>query len=595
VECDVFNLGSDVDPTIVYRCLLLPMALGNKGGFLEEKKEEQLMEESAAVKKKEEKKKKQGESSKPAGNSLGTNGWHRALDILHTPPPPFFEKTPTNKTIQSSPSSSLDQLTVTHILQHSHPQLDEYSAIQQEYDYLLEEIISLEKDRLVLEEEFDEVPEKMASSIINSSSQEQNSKKGKEPNLSYSTFRTNLRYMKSEDMKMLPVMWLEDVPLEYSSSPPANAVGSGPDNNDNSNNNNRRLYTKLDKPFQHLIRNHRGIGLALLISDPQCKTSLIGRCYMNSNLGMVTGNSGEKHQKSPPHSAMILKRNGAATLIDEGGEWLKHCAITGFDTNASDGDGEDATTASSGTTYFLKFDSGKTHHRGDLPSNLVARLYREEKEPGSIKYLSTGCSYSATTNSSRQESTGGRQYRCYYAEFDNGECWWGTNKDDVLDGIFMEMDVHRVAFGTSSSNSGNSNGGNGSSNGGGGTTTSTVVDKSSWVVIGKDGSVKWKNVPQGLHDVLIATQQENTISAITTADDHVTSAAVAPCEISLGIGGTYFIRFLDGRVDYSLPNFVADVFDKFEADGKLIRNVALHVDTYDCLIRYSKEMMSESS
>lgn len=591
MECDVFNLGSDVDPTIVYRCLLSHMLLGSKGGILDTKKEEQVADE----KKKEEKKKQQGESKKPAGNTLGTNGWHRALDILHTPPP-FFEKIPNNKTIQSShdvqvsSTKSLDQLTVTHILQHSHPQLDEYSAIQQEYDYLLEEIISLEKDRLVLEEEFDEVPEKMASSIIISSSQEQISKKGKEPSLSYSTFRTNLRYMKSEDMKMLPVMWLEDVPLEYSSSPPDNAVGSGSDNNnnDNSNNTNRKLYTKLDKPFQDLIRNHRGIGLALLIADPQCKTSLIGRCYMNSNLGTV----GNSSSKSPPNSAMTLKRNGAATLIDEGGEWLKHCAITGFDTNADNSDGEDGATASSGTTYFLKFDSGKTHHRGDLPSNLVARLYREEKEPGSIKYLSTGCSYSATNSNQAAVGipTGGGQYRCYYAEFDNGECWWGTNKDDVLDGIFMEMDVHRVAFGTSSS----SNSNNGGSNGGG-TPTSSVVDKSSWVVIGKDGSVKWKNVPQGLHDVLTATQQDNTASTTTQENVTSTSAAVAPCEISLGIGGTYFIRFLDGRVDYSLPNFVADVFDKFEADGKLIRNVALHVDTYDCLIRYSKEMMSESS
>ncbi len=61
----------------------------------------------------------------------------------------------------------------------------------------------------------------------------------------------------------------------------------------------------------------------------------------------------------------------------------------------------------------------------------------------------------------------------------------------------------------------------------------------------------------------------------------------APCEVSLGMDGTYFVRLLDGSVDYSLPNFVADVIDKLEADGKKIRNVALHVDTFDCFIRYS--------
>lgn len=66
---------------------------------------------------------------------------------------------------------------------------------------------------------------------------------------------------------------------------------------------------------------------------------------------------------------------------------------------------------------------------------------------------------------------------------------------------------------------------------------------------------------------------------------------MCPCEVSLGIGGTYFIRFIDGSFDYSLPNFVADVVDKFESDGRLIRNVSLHMETFDCLIRYSNEML----
>ncbi|KAL7540624.1 hypothetical protein ACHAXR_010260 [Thalassiosira sp. AJA248-18] len=407
-------------------------------------------------------------------------------------------------------SSSLDQLTVSHILEHVHPQVNEMDAIHEEYDYLRKEIRSLEKDRVQLEQQFHE-----AGRIC--------SQKSMKEQMTYQTFRTNLRYMKNEDMKLLPLMWLEDLPLSSSSS----ENGKKP-----------KLYSKLDKPFQDLIRNHRGVGLALLIADPQCKASLVGRYYMSSNYGI------EQHMSS---SAM-LKREKAATLIDEGGESLRHCAITGFDNNATaTGDNDNAkfgdTTGSSvdrlGTTYFLKYDSGTMHHRGDLPSNLRARLVR---------------SYSV-----------GRGNRCYYAEFDNGECWWGTNKDDVLDKIFTEMDVHRVAFG----------------------------DKSSWCVIGKNGLVRWRNVPQGLHDVLIT--QDARVSATapnttTAADNSVLGrdhTAAAPCEVSLGIGGTYFIRFLDGRVDYSLPNFVADVFDKFEADGKLIRSVALHVDTYDCLIRYS--------
>jgi hypothetical protein len=60
----------------------------------------------------------------------------------------------------------------------------------------------------------------------------------------------------------------------------------------------------------------------------------------------------------------------------------------------------------------------------------------------------------------------------------------------------------------------------------------------------------------------------------------------APCEVSLGMSGSYFIRFLDGSVDYNLPNFAADVFEKLESQGLQIRNVPLHVDTVDCLMRF---------
>ena len=166
------------------------------------------------------------------------------------------------------------------------------------------------------------------------------------------------------------------------------------------------------------------------------------------------------------HRSAMLKREKAATLIDEGGEWLKHCAITGFDNetaanrdNPGGADGKRSPTidpASLGTTYFLKFDNGRMHHRCDLPANLAGRLIREGKERGDITYLSTGCSYNAT---GRKDAAALRGHRCYYAEFDNGECWWGTNKDDVLDGVLMETDVHRVAFGSGGP------GGNGSGGG----------------------------------------------------------------------------------------------------------------------------------
>ena len=243
-----------------------------------------------------------------AGSTLGKNGWHRALDVIDSSSSSSSVRHTTSSTIKniksissftSDTSSPLDQLTVTHILQNVQPQIDEMDAIHGEYTYLLQEIKALEKDRVQLEQLFQKAGR--------DASQESLAKD--QTNLTYQKFRTNLRYMKGEDMKSLPLMWLEDVlPL----------IASPPDNNSK----NKKLYAKLDKPFQDVIRNHRGMGLALLIADPQCKSSLIGRCYMNSNYGIG------HHNMSP--SAM-LKREKAATLIDEGGEWLKHCAITGFD------------------------------------------------------------------------------------------------------------------------------------------------------------------------------------------------------------------------------------------------------------------------
>ena len=184
-----------------------------------------------------------------------------------------------------------------------------------------------------------------------------------------------------------------------------------------------------------------------------------------------------------------LKRVKTATLIDEGGEWLKQCSMTGCDT--------DDTAQTMSTSCFLAFDSGKCW-RGKLPSNLLARLYRERRDSKHLSYLSTGPSYLVGN---------GEKSRCYYAEFNDGEAWWGANDDGELDGILREVDVHRVAFGRSSS----------------------TGEKPSWVVIAKDGTCKWRNVPDGLHD------------ALTRANE--SAGALCPCECSFGMGGSWFLRF----------------------------------------------------
>jgi hypothetical protein len=111
----------------------------------------------------------------------------------------------------------------------------------------------------------------------------------------------------------------------------------------------------------------------------------------------------------------------------------------------------------------------------------------------------------------------------------------------------MNIDVHRIAFASDS-----------------------------WIVIGKDGDVFWKNIPQGLHEIMVS------LGSISAA---------APCEVSLGTKGSYFIRFLDGTVEYSLPSFMVDLCARLEARRHPIRNISLNVDTYDCIVRYSYHKM----
>ena len=62
----------------------------------------------------------------------------------------------------------------------------------------------------------------------------------------------------------------------------------------------------------------------------------------------------------------------------------------------------------------------------------------------------------------------------------------------------------------------------------------------------------------------------------------------APCEVSLGRGGSYFIRFLDGTVDYCLPAVAADICEEIERRGGVLTNIVLHGDSYDYIVRHTK-------
>jgi hypothetical protein len=503
----------------------------------------------------------------PAGARLGMAGWHRALSSIVAPAAVDWGRNspsaPRSKSFSSSSqtttaNATLDHLAVTLFLKNSCPSStgdSEYDAIAQEYAHLLREAKCLECDRLELERMYNAEARRARRTERDRNDNDD----GEEKTMTYRNFRTYLRegYRgHGVDHRRLvssfPVTWLEDALL---------LEGTTKEDGGRRKIERRRSFNiPFSKRRLRMMRDFRGTGLALIFADPVCEASILEN-YRHGDVASI--------------------RN--ATLIDNGGKHLTHCAITGLDKITRE-DG----TSEYDASFFLKFDVSDGHSRMRsqrlagaggvnhlLPPNLVERLIREGRNRASIRYLSTGASYALgiSLDGRRVPEQGEGCHRCYYVEFDDGECWWGTNGDDVLDRIFTKMDVHRVAFG----------GGNGDGS------------KSSWIVIGKNGSVTWRNVPWGLHNFLLALKSAAVAPVGKTAATKTKTKAVicppsvdpAPCEVSLGMNGTYFVRLLDGSVDYSLPNFVAEVIDKLETDGKQIVNVTLHVDTFDCFVRYS--------
>jgi hypothetical protein len=196
------------------------------------------------------------------------------------------------------------------------------------------------------------------------------------------------------------------------------------------------------------------------------------------------------------------------------------------------------------SSFFFSRDTGKSQTWG----RLSAKLFRRIKQAGSagheisdIVYVSTG------------------PHGCYYAEFRSGEIWWGNAvEDNDFHAILEQWDVYRVVFGpieVFEDEHGNSRVAN------------------SWIILGRDGRAAWKNLPSRLQHQL---------------ESRLANWA-APAEVSLGPGDSYFIRFLDGTVDYCLPAEVAQVCDHIERYGGSITEIALHPEiSHDFLIRHTE-------
>jgi len=210
------------------------------------------------------------------------------------------------------------------------------------------------------------------------------------------------------------------------------------------------------------------------------------------------------------------------------GENIQHLAIM---------NGNDA-----GAAFFFSRDNGKSYTWGHLPPRLFRRMKQEGLDrDGDLVYLSTGPRGS------------------YYAQFRTGHCWWGNavENDNDFHAIMRDWDVYRVVFGPIITHEHDGD----------------KYTTSSWIILGRDGRAAWKNVPSRLHNLLSSRLAD----------------WAAPAEVALGCGDSYFIRFLDGTIDYCLPAAIADECSRIELRGGSITGVILHADvSNDFIIRHTE-------
>lgn len=202
-----------------------------------------------------------------------------------------------------------------------------------------------------------------------------------------------------------------------------------------------------------------------------------------------------------------------------------------------------------GSSFFVSRDNGKSYSWGQLPPRLLQRMKSQGLDPvkhcGDLIYLSTGPN------------------GYYFAEFRSGDCWWGcAGEDKEFYEILQKWEIYRVVFGAS--------------------VTHTAVDGgnrrrdmvcNSWIILGRDGRAAWKNLPSRLHQTL---------------EGRLANSA-APAEVSLGAGDSYYVRFLDGTIDYCLPAQLASVCDRIQTRGGIITDMALNPEvSHEFVVRHTE-------
>lgn len=432
-----------------------------------------------------------------------------------------------------------------HLLQSSRV-VDERSAVQQELTHLNDEIQALERDRNWLERS---LKTSLTASLSRSS-----------------TGNSNNKHQLSEPVSL----GLQTTSLSFLTAAFLGTVGSpdtargGALGEEGIATNSSGCSTVVDWDVYTLLREDankqnllqpaeraayqrlRGNSMTVNLNNPRTQEMFVQKCG-----GKLHHIQRTRLFKDDDSIITLTPNNcrpqGAATTLQQ----VNLMAMDGYPTTHS------TTLNNSNNGFFVSRDAGKSASWGRIPNKLFRRMKEEGERQttgtiGDLCYLSTG------------------PQGCYYAEFQSGECWWGSAVEDPeFHQILLSWDVYRVAFGPIESlvvEEDTDDRGRRESNG-------RMIASNSWIILSRDGRAAWKNLPSRLSNRL---------------QDRLADRA-APVEVSLGPGDSYFVRFLDGSVDYCLPAKVARVCERIEKRGGSITNLCLHPNiSHDFVIRHTE-------
>ena len=498
-----------------------------------------------------------GSSDEPISSALTENaGMHRIE--LQT----FAAKTPDSRT-KARASNSKDLLL-------SMPVCDELSALHKEDHLMQKEIQSIKNDRLVREiysiKSYDRRTGRNSLALEESSDGDHDEER----------YETTIFQNEEWDVDVLLAAYAGGGKGKHRGSRKGKWKGRRHADNSTSRDDDPDGDNVLDqflisKQQKKTLERKRGVCLTVHISDETIQEAFKTEFADNATAiqesdagGVSTAPSTSVRDMVDKYSTMAVSPESSPTKI--GGRMTKNTTLTSTASklitvigcralrsiSLTGSSPVQSDTADRNVGFWYIFDDNMASCAGTPPAKFAERLSRERNMLSDGSFPVSNIEYMADG-----------PLGSYFVRFASGEVWWGlggkcaSHREDFAR-VMKIIDVRRITFGPPCAK--HIEGG----------APLTVVP---WIVVGSDGTAAWSSsLPPSLTRLL--------------SDRPSDSAALV--EVSLGAGGSYFVKFADGAFRCVVSSPLANVCRQIKAKGARITNIVLHPDSYDYIIRHSK-------